>query len=262
MRRFDKKNNLQTANILFEQRHLKEKGLIKEDGNVQEMNPGLYRSRVIEKLIDLDSGQKVIDRLQSGRYDELIKRNMERGFTSDKTAMSIRDHWYGVDEGINELSPNTRINAAAAATDAGRIAQAGRMRVNAIDLNIRDRDLGNQKKQEELDAKVSQYYSKPVNLYSNEGMLTNSTSVSRVMVDSSSLYTINLVAQGGGIVAEIKYSPGDDKIKIITNNGHGFLDRQGAMVIANICKRLNPESKLQPQSGNMGQIIGIHIEAR
>lgn len=76
---------------------------------MNEINPrtqfSLYKSRVIERLVDLQtyyvnngdkSAQSIIDAVQQGRYDKFITSNMNRGFTIDKTAMSIRDHWYGV----------------------------------------------------------------------------------------------------------------------------------------------------------------------
>ncbi len=65
----------------------------------------VYISRVIERLVELQSAyvakadtsaQSIVDAVVDGKYDEFIASNMERGFTTDKTAMSIRDHWYGV----------------------------------------------------------------------------------------------------------------------------------------------------------------------
>jgi len=65
----------------------------------------VYKSRVIERLVELQSAyvakgdtsaQSIVDTVVDGKYDKFIASNMDRGFTTDKTAMSIRDHWYGV----------------------------------------------------------------------------------------------------------------------------------------------------------------------
>lgn len=76
--------------------------------SVNEMNPNtqfsVYKSRVIERLVELQSAyvtngdksaQSIIDAVQQGRYDNMIRRNMDN-IDSEKTAFFIRDHWYGV----------------------------------------------------------------------------------------------------------------------------------------------------------------------
>lgn len=94
MKKLNKKKGIHLANILAEVNYLKTKGQINESDNMSIFE--YYKNRVIAKLSDLESGQKVIDMVQSGKYDEFIHTNMANGFTIDKTAMSIRDHWYGV----------------------------------------------------------------------------------------------------------------------------------------------------------------------
>jgi hypothetical protein len=56
----------------------------------------VYKSEVLNWLATLDSGDKLIDATKTGRSDAFIKQNMDNGFDAEKTANSIRDHWYGV----------------------------------------------------------------------------------------------------------------------------------------------------------------------
>lgn len=94
MRKRDKRLNILQANLLAEHLHLNENELSSFEDNPQDLF-NVYKSRVIEKLIELDSGQKVVDSVGGDRYDKFIQSNLNNGFTSEKTAMSIRDHWYG-----------------------------------------------------------------------------------------------------------------------------------------------------------------------
>lgn len=57
----------------------------------------IYFNNVIDKLIEIDSGEKLINVVKNKqKYFDTIKRNFENGFDSSHTANAIRDHWYGV----------------------------------------------------------------------------------------------------------------------------------------------------------------------
>lgn len=101
--RKQKRKAIELVNRLAEVSYLRNKELINENDNKHHFD--LYKSRVIEKLIDLQSyytkkgdssAQSIINSVLSGKFDEFIHTNMANGYTIDKTAMSIRDNWYGV----------------------------------------------------------------------------------------------------------------------------------------------------------------------
>ena len=76
---------------------------------INEVNPNtefsVYKQKILNKLTDMQrpyidngdqSARSILDAVQTGRYDEMILRNIKNSIEAEKTAEYIRDHWYGV----------------------------------------------------------------------------------------------------------------------------------------------------------------------
>jgi len=99
MRRFDKKYNIQKANLLAEQRYLESKGLIKEDGCIDEVEINELELSTYAKSINKTSdypwvkflGDKLNVADKYGNINKLAKDLFSREFNKKYNNISIKN---------------------------------------------------------------------------------------------------------------------------------------------------------------------------